>query len=486
MWDDPVFMKALRFISAVCLLVTADCAAQGVGIGTSTPHASAQLDVVSSSKGLAIPSMTTAQRNAIPSPKAGLFVFDTNKQTLCMFNGSNWVYFQTSAEPNYVMPIEVQADDGQVGDNFGYSISVSGNYAVVGAPYDNIAANVNQGSAYIFYFNGTSWTQQAKLTASNGAANDNFGFSVSISGDYVIIGAPYDDVGAFTDEGSAYIFTRSGTTWSQQANITGGSAVGGDNFGFSVSIDGSYCTVGAPGDDVGSNADQGTAYYFHRVFSVWSQEDYKTLPGGAAGDQFGFSVGVSGVNSVVGSPYDDSNGRTDNGSSHFFQRSGSAWSHIQLFEGNNTNDLLGYSVSMSDTNVVVSHPHTNVANGTFGADAYFYNGTNWVGHANSMLHLILGQQALSGTEGYGFAVAAGGSNFVVTAPFSDTLGLGSGMAYLYQTDNTDNFFVRYITDPLGGASQEMGRSAAASATWCFIGVPKAYGNKGKILILPVQ
>jgi hypothetical protein len=120
---------------------------QSVGVGTNTPHTSAALDVVSANKGLGFPSMTIVQRNAIANPKAGLFVFDTNMQTLCMFNGSNWVYFQSSIEPSVVHPIEQTASDGQVGDRFGHSVSISGNYAVVGAPFDNTGANADQGSA---------------------------------------------------------------------------------------------------------------------------------------------------------------------------------------------------------------------------------------------------------------------------------------------------------------------------------------------------
>ncbi len=146
------------------------------------------------------------------------------------------------------------------------SISADGAYAVIGAFADDVGGNNDQGSAYIFVRSGTSWTQQAKLVASDGAAGDCFGLSVSISGDgaYAVIGACYDDVGANSDQGSAYIFVRSGASWTQQAKLVASDGAADDYFGRSVSIsaDGAYAVIGAYADDVGANTDQGSAYIF--------------------------------------------------------------------------------------------------------------------------------------------------------------------------------------------------------------------------------
>ena len=137
---------------------------------------------------------------------------------------------------------------------------------MIGARYDDVGANADQGSAYIFVRSGTSWTQQAKLVASDGATNDQFGCSVSISADgaYAVIGARYDDVGANSDQGSAYIFVRSDTSWTQQAKLVASDGVAGDFFGCSVAIsaDGAYAVIGAYYDDVGANTNQGSAYIF--------------------------------------------------------------------------------------------------------------------------------------------------------------------------------------------------------------------------------
>ena len=155
---------------------------------------------------------------------------------------------------------KILASDGSYADWFGNSVSINGDYIVIGALLDD-DNGVNSGSAYIFYYNGTIWSQQTKLTASDGAAYDHFGRSVSISGDYAVIGA-YGDDDNDSDSGSAYIFHRTGTTWSEQAKITASDGVAGDSFGHSVSISGDYAVIGASGDD-DNGSDSGSAYIYY-------------------------------------------------------------------------------------------------------------------------------------------------------------------------------------------------------------------------------
>ena len=156
--------------------------------------------------------------------------------------------------------------------------------------YDDIGANINQGSAYIFTRSGTTWTQQAKLIASDGATNDWFGIGVAIAGDTAIVGSYFDDVGTNVDQGSAYVFVRSGTTWKQQARLTSADGAASDGFGLSVSISGDTAVVGAYNDDIGSNADQGSAYVFTRSGTNWTQQAKLTAADGAAVDWFGYAV----------------------------------------------------------------------------------------------------------------------------------------------------------------------------------------------------
>jgi virulence-associated protein VapD len=185
---------------------------------------------------------------------------------------SNWSTMSSfTTKSGYVAGTEqakLVASDGGTSDQFGQSVSISadGAYAVIGAYVDDVGANTNQGSAYIFVRSGTSWTQQAKLVASDGGASDQFGYSVTISADgaYAAIGACYDTTGANTNQGSAYIFVRSGTSWTQQAKLVASDGGASDQFGCSVSIsaDGAYAVIGARYDGVGANSGQGSAYIF--------------------------------------------------------------------------------------------------------------------------------------------------------------------------------------------------------------------------------
>lgn len=152
--------------------------------------------------------------------------------------------------------------------------------------------------------------QSAKLTASDGAANDLFGTSVAVSGDTAIIGAYSDAVGANSLQGSAYVFVRSGTTWTEQAKLVASDGALGDQFGISVSISGDAAAIGAIGDDVNANTDQGSVYVFTRLGSAWTQQQKLTGTSGAAGDTVGSSVSISGDKIAVGAPLSDASAST--------------------------------------------------------------------------------------------------------------------------------------------------------------------------------
>jgi hypothetical protein len=150
---------------------------------------------------------------------------------------------------------------------FGWSVALSGNTALVGVPGDYIGTNSSQGSACVFTRSGANWARQARLTASDGAEYDEFGISVALSGDgnMALVGAYADDVATNIDQGSAYIFTRSGTSWAQQAHLTASDGAAEDQFGWSVAIsgDGNTALAGAHTDDIGANDNQGSVYFYY-------------------------------------------------------------------------------------------------------------------------------------------------------------------------------------------------------------------------------
>ncbi|MBI4703474.1 MAG: FG-GAP repeat protein [Deltaproteobacteria bacterium] len=207
------------------------------------------------------------------------------------------------------------ASDGAAEDWFGYSVSLSGDTALVGAHQEDDNGN-DSGSAYVFVRSGASWTEQAKLLASDGAADDWFGYSVSLSGDTALVGA-YGDDDKDKERGSAYVFIRNGASWTEQAKLVASDGHDGDQLGISVSLSGDTALVGAYHDN-DNGKDSGSVYVFIRNGASWTEQAKLVASDGASGDEFGFSVSFSGDTALVGAYYDNDNGK-DSGSAYVFQ-----------------------------------------------------------------------------------------------------------------------------------------------------------------------
>ena len=223
-----------------------------------------------------------------------------------------------------VQQAQLTAADGAPSDLFGWRVALSGDSALVAAPADDVGGNLDQGSASVFVRSGGTWSRQAKLTAADGAANDDFGNYVALDGDTALVAAPGDDVGSNREQGSAYVFVRSGSTWSRQAKLTASDGAANDEFGHAVALSGNSALVGAPGDDVGSNIDQGSAYFFVRLGSAWSRQAKLTGTAGAApADFFGEgAVALDGGRALVGAPWGDVGSNRDQGSAYVFALEG--------------------------------------------------------------------------------------------------------------------------------------------------------------------
>ena len=152
------------------------------------------------------------------------------------------------------------ASDGDVQDWFGWSVSLDGDRAIVGAPADFANGLFYSGAAYAFAWDGGAWTEVAKLTASDGTYNDYFGWSVSLDGDRALVGAYLDNEGSAADVGSAYVYEWDGSAW-VETKLTASDGETGDEFGYSVSLAGDRALVGAWRDD-DNGQDSGSAYFF--------------------------------------------------------------------------------------------------------------------------------------------------------------------------------------------------------------------------------
>ena len=201
-------------------------------------------------------------------------------------------------------------------DRFGCSVSVSGDTAIIGAYGDDDNGDW-AGAVYVFVRNGSVWTFQDKLIASDGAANDNFGISVSLSGDFVLVGSYADDNSNGIDAGAVYVFVREGTSWSEQAKLMPDDGAPDDTFGYSVSLYGETAVVGVHRDD-DNGTNSGSAYVFKQAASIWEQGGKLHSSDGSEQDTFGVAVSVYSETAVVGAHNDDDLG-SSSGSAYIFQ-----------------------------------------------------------------------------------------------------------------------------------------------------------------------
>ncbi|MBK9256679.1 MAG: FG-GAP repeat protein [Saprospiraceae bacterium] len=238
-------------------------------------------------------------------------------------------------------------------NNFGTSVAISAEYAIVGAPRDTENGINTTGSATIFKYNSmtNTWQFQGKLINNSASPLDGFGSSVSLSGDYIVIGSPFDDEGGFFDNGSASIFKRNSNTnvWDFQVKLIGVSGLSHlENFGSSVSISGDYVVVGSENDNFSGLTSAGSATIFKRnpVTGVWGAQKTLTKVNPENYDFYGKSVTISGDYVIISSPFADVNGIENAGTVFIYKRFGTIWQLVQNFSNPNFSsfELFGNSV----------------------------------------------------------------------------------------------------------------------------------------------
>ena len=210
------------------------------------------------------------------------------------------------------------ASDGSSFDRFGQAVAIDGDTIVVGVPDDTLGPVKFQGTAYVFVRNGEQWNERARLFPSDGGEDDSFGFSVAISGDYIVVGAPRNNIGAVTDQGAAYVYFNNGGSWLEQQRLLANDGASADRFGSAVAISGEHVAVGAMTADISGRQNQGAVYRFRRSGSVWTQAVKLTAEDGAVGDMLGATVALSGFVLLAGAPGDDIGSNGDQGSAYIF------------------------------------------------------------------------------------------------------------------------------------------------------------------------
>jgi hypothetical protein len=361
------------------------------------------------------------------------------------------------------------------GDDLGDAVAVSGDTAVVGAPWANGVGN-NTGAAYVFVRSGTVWTEQAKLFASDGGSGDIFGASAAIDGDTIVVGA-YQNQEFGLAAGAAYVFERQGTTWTQTAKLTASDATTAQRFAFSVSVSADSVVVGAIGDPVYSIDRDGSAYAFRRIGTTWSEEAKIVAEDGGVGDAFGISVSIEWDTLVVGSIYNAELG-SDAGSAYVYRRSETTWSQQAKLNASDgrAGDGFGVSVALSGTTVLVGAIYDDLAPGVNGsyydsegsAYVFVYQQGAWSQQAK------LSADDATDEDKFGDRVSLSGDIAVIGAYDNFELNTHSGTVYAFQRGGvtwTEQVKV-YVDFP---ASYWLGRSVCLDGDTLLVGARSSKG-----------
>ncbi len=318
---------------------------------------------------------------------------------------------------------KLTASDPNDYDYFGTAVDIHGEFVVAGAPGDDENGNAS-GAVYVYERDGGVWSQQVKLAASDASSSARFGSSVSIDGDYLIVGA-YGEDGNGTDSGAAYIFKFSGGNWVQQQKLTANQAGEGDYFGYSVSISGQYAIVGAWGDG-GTGVGRPAAYIFKRTDDTWSQQTRLDPPGGQQDTDFGFSVSITGDNAVVGA-YTDVVDQKNTGAAYVFERDKTQWvQRAKLSASDAQADIRFGSVSIKDEYIIVG-ARWDLESGQKAGAAYIfkYNDRRWLQYAKLI------STDVEAYDYFGSAVDISSDFALMGAYGDDDKGFDSGAAYLF-------------------------------------------------------
>jgi hypothetical protein len=397
------------------------------------------------------------------------------QQIAIQVDDQNAVYPLT-VDPLIFLESKRIASDGAAGDYLGSSVAISGDIAIVGVPIASVGAHVHQGSAYIFVRSGTTWNQQARLTASDGAAGDYLGSSVAISGDTAIVGASYAKMKANTDQGAAYVFVMPSGGWvdaSETAKLSASDGTANDFFGNSVAISGDTAIVGVSD----ANLQQGSAYVFAKPGSGWAsatQTAKLTASDGAESNFFGSSVAISGDTAIVGAMYASVGSlNTNQGAAYVFVKPAGGWATATetaklIASDGIASDAFGYSVAISDDTAVVGAVGANTNQGT--AYVFVRPGGGW---ANSNETAKLSASDRAAKAFFGNSVAISGDTVIVGAYNAQNT---QGSAYVFVRPGRlwpDIHETVKLNASDGAIGDYFGTSVAISGGTAIVGAPYA-------------
>lgn len=398
--------------------------------------------------------------------------------TLILFtlvvNAQQEIHSKSIQQINGITVNKLLASDGLATDRLGTSASISGNIAAFGAPSYDSSGLSNNGAVYIYTFDGSSWQETAIITALNASDNDEFGRSISLDGNRLLVGAPYKTVNAVGNTGAAYIFDFDGTNWNQTEQLDMSSIatqVINANFGISVSLLGDKALVGAYKDNSSAISNAGAAYVFSLQMGTWNTNPIQLLANDAAvDDKFGFSVSLNLNKALIGAF-----GHGGKGASYVFDKTTVAgidsWPlSSQITDATGVaNDLFGYSVSLDGQRAIIG-AHQQDTGGSSAGAAFIYDYNNTTSSWVKSYTLIASDAA--NFDNFGKAVDLSGNLAIVSAAskFSSN-SVNNGKIYMYRKLGSNwqeiNTFVPTSTSTQSelGKSIELGMDSVAAGAW---------------------
>lgn len=352
------------------------------------------------------------------------------------------------------------AQDAQALDYFGSALALDGDTLVVGAPLEDTGGN-HAGAAYVFVRAGGTWSQQAKLTASDAAAGDAFGSAVGVDGDTLIVGAPFDEDAGFAT-GAIYVFVRSGGVWTEAQKLVAEFPAAGDRFGSAVAID-SWIVAGAPYAD----GEAGRVHIFNGSGGSWSPYDEVDAgPDAGPGERFGADLALHSAGGqvrtfVVGARYDDGVG-----AAYVFHRQGYTWSRQARLGAPDValDNQFGAAVGLHQDTVVVGAPGHDL----YGSDAGAVYTFEREGRTWSVGQLLVPQD-VTGGDRFGMAAAVGADAIVAGSRLADIAGADAGAAFVYRRAGPEWYEVEALLAPGGAAGDGLGLPIAISGERVAIG-----------------
>lgn len=393
------------------------------------------------------------------APQAGMIRWNASKSDFEGYDGLEWKSFTNKStsggwgSKNINENQGYLSSDGAEYDQFGESVSIDGDYAVISSPPKNVSSYIGSGKVYIYKKTGYDWKEDTSFTIPDPARSDLFGFGISLDGSNLLVSAKNYDITFNGRQGKIYFYKRVGNVWSLDASFTAPDHEVDAYFGYSVAMKGNFAFVGSTGKTVGGNANQGKVYIYKKTDGIWNYYSSITNTAGNFEDYFGYAIALNDEYAVIGCPLCEVNSTNNQGRVFIYKRQGNDWSTVPYLDitspDGNEDDWYGASMDIAQNDLVIGSPYKTIFGDVERGKVYVYKrlGSDW-----ELVNELINPDGAEG-DAYGFSVAISKEYLIVGAPKKNVQqSLSAGKAYLYAKENGQwNYLNPFVaSDKSGG------------------------------------